>query len=226
MFYGANIWDPALIISQIVALQCMCYLSLGVLQWVIISPYHHSHLTLHFLFDWRYINVHSFTGWLSVITCILNSFLCSAYLMVLVGRAKKCLDFASTLYIWHAIFTMWVSGLPRSVVWWVVFITNMAITSLLGEWVCLQFEMREIPLSNMPNRSKRTTTAVPAPRSTTVSRMTPSSLSGASNTTPTGSRVPSGGLAIAMTARAGSSNLTQTRATARETTRLLGPNAV
>lgn len=29
MFYGATVWDPALIIGQIVALQCIFYISLG-----------------------------------------------------------------------------------------------------------------------------------------------------------------------------------------------------
>lgn len=32
MFYGANSWDPLLIISQIISIQCLFYLSLGLWQ--------------------------------------------------------------------------------------------------------------------------------------------------------------------------------------------------
>lgn len=154
MFYGANIWDPLLIISQIVALQSLSYLGMGLLLWMIVSPYHQGPLSLHFLFDWRYINAHSFTGWLSILTSFLNAFMCAAYLLPIVSRAKKCLDFASTLYIWHAVFTISLSGWPKSMVWWAVLFTNMAITSLLGEWLCLQREMREIPLNQIRDRAR------------------------------------------------------------------------
>jgi len=154
MFYGANIWDPLMIISQIVAMQCLCYISLGLMQWVVISPYHSGHVTLHFMFDWRYLNIHSFNGWLTVVTSIGNAFVCAGFLVPIVGRAKKCLDFASTLYIWHAVFTISSSGLPKSMVWWTVWGTNMAITSLLGEWLCLRREMRDIPLNTLRDRNR------------------------------------------------------------------------
>lgn len=36
-----------------------------------------------------------------------------------VERAKKCLDFGSTCYIWHTIFVCWYSGWPQSFAWWV-----------------------------------------------------------------------------------------------------------
>lgn len=37
MFYGATIWDPVLIIAQIVAIQCLFYVSLGLLLWVLLG---------------------------------------------------------------------------------------------------------------------------------------------------------------------------------------------
>mmetsp|Transcript_1661 Transcript_1661/g.4314 ORF Transcript_1661/g.4314 Transcript_1661/m.4314 type:complete len:225 (+) Transcript_1661:371-1045(+) len=163
MFYGANIWDPALILSQIVSVQCLSYLTLGLLQWMIISPFHHGHLSLHFLFDWRYLNVHSFTGWLTVAATLINAFVCAAALLFIVGRAKKCLDFSATLYIWHGVFTITKSGVPASVVWWVVTLTNLAITSLLGEWFCLQREMRDIPLNSLRDMRKKAPASAVAP---------------------------------------------------------------
>lgn len=38
-------------------------------------------------------------------------------LLLQVERAKKCLDFASTCYIWHFIFSWAAFGLPKSLVW-------------------------------------------------------------------------------------------------------------
>ena len=37
MFYGAQVWDPALIIAQIVTLQCLFYLSLGALLFLFVG---------------------------------------------------------------------------------------------------------------------------------------------------------------------------------------------
>ena len=179
MFYGANVWDPLMIISQIVAMQCLCYLSLGLLQWMVIAPYHSGHITLHFIFDWRYLNVHSFNGWLTVVTSIGNAFICAGFLVPIVGRAKKCVDFASTLYIWHAVFTMSSSGWPKTMVWWTVLGTNIAVTSLLGEWLCLQREMRDIPLNTLRDRnrgnkpSSLAPSSAPAPPQVTSSAASP-----------------------------------------------------
>jgi hypothetical protein len=162
MFYGANVWDPLMIISQIVALQCLCYLSLGLLQWMVIAPHHSGHVSILFIFDWHYLNLYSLNGWLTVATSIGNSFVCAGFLVPIVGRAKKCVDFASTLNIWHAIFTISSSGWPKSMVWWSVLGTNMAITSLLGEWLCLQREMRDIPLNNLRDRNRGASSATKA----------------------------------------------------------------
>ncbi len=37
MFYGAQVWDPVLIVAQIVTLQCLFYLSLGALLFVFVG---------------------------------------------------------------------------------------------------------------------------------------------------------------------------------------------
>jgi Integral membrane protein S linking to the trans Golgi network len=100
-----------------------------------------------------------------------------------VERAKKCLDFAATLYIVHSIICVCVSGFSRSFAWcallaadwfrqqtmhldvrpyhaylrvqialqsnthnfrWLTIGVGLGITSVLGEWLCLQREMRDI----------------------------------------------------------------------------------
>lgn len=76
-------------------------------------------------------------------------------------RAKKCLDFAGTAYIIHFIVVLVYSGFPSNFEWyatmivvmsrqpcnrWVVNVMGLAAMAMLGEWLCLQCELREIPI--------------------------------------------------------------------------------
>uniref|UniRef100_A0A061SGP8 Coatomer subunit beta-1 n=1 Tax=Tetraselmis sp. GSL018 TaxID=582737 RepID=A0A061SGP8_9CHLO len=216
MFYGANVWDPLLIISQIVALQCLCYLGLGLVQWLVVSPYHHAPISLRFLFDWRFVSLRTFTGGLNVVAFLLNACLLALLIVPVVGRAKKCLDFASTVYIWHTVFTAAAYGWPGSLSWWAVMGTCFAITALMSEWLCLQRELRDIPLGSVRERAKGSA-AVRAP---------------AGGGVPAGERRAGGsGPLGAVSSRPGSSNLTirdiPSGSGSTSTQRLVsGPNAV
>lgn len=37
MFYGATVWDPVLIVAQIITIQCLFYVSLGLLLWILLG---------------------------------------------------------------------------------------------------------------------------------------------------------------------------------------------
>ena len=37
MFYGAQVWDPVLIVAQILVNQCLFYTSLGLLLWLLVG---------------------------------------------------------------------------------------------------------------------------------------------------------------------------------------------
>jgi len=69
--------------------------------------------------------------------------------MVVVERAKKCLDFAATMHIIHLVVCMCYSGFPTNWLWWLLMLTTMVITAVLGEYLCWRREMREIPLSSV-----------------------------------------------------------------------------
>lgn len=64
----------------------------------------------------------------------------------MVERAKKCLDFTATLYFLHLLFCCAFRGWPRSFEWWLLNVTGMILMAVLGEWLCLRKEMRDIPL--------------------------------------------------------------------------------
>eukprot|EP00878_Enallax_costatus_P026067 GHUV01027944.1.p1 GENE.GHUV01027944.1~~GHUV01027944.1.p1 ORF type:complete len:218 (+),score=52.28 GHUV01027944.1:645-1298(+) len=81
-------------------------------------------------------------------THILNSIAGAVVLAWIVERAKKCLDFGATCYIWHTVFVWWYSGQwPGTAAWWIANSTGFLIMVLLGEWFCVRREMQDIPLS-------------------------------------------------------------------------------
>eukprot|EP00899_Mesostigma_viride_P008036 jgi/Mesvir1/17233/Mv07646-RA.1 len=145
MFYGASVWDPLLIIAQIVCLQCLHYLSLGVLLFLFIGSRVPA-LTTTYIFDWHTVNVSTFTGWCIILSCMCNALVGAAFLCILVERAKKCLDFTATLYILHLLFCTLHTGLPTGFEWWLVHILGLATMAVIGEWLCLRRELREIPI--------------------------------------------------------------------------------
>ena len=73
----------------------------------------------------------------------------AGFMLYVIERAKKCLDFAATLYIIHLFICIVYGGWPASVSWWVVNITGLAIMALLGEYLCIRRELKEIPISRL-----------------------------------------------------------------------------
>ncbi|XP_010249812.1 PREDICTED: protein SYS1 homolog isoform X2 [Nelumbo nucifera] len=145
MFYGAMVWDPWLIVSQIVCLQCLYYLTLGLFMFVLVGT-RVSRMSLVYFFDYATLTASTVTGW-----CVISSFLLSApagafYIFYLIERAKKCLDFSATVYIIHLFICIAYGGWPSSITWWVVNGTGLAVMALLGEWLCIRRELREIPI--------------------------------------------------------------------------------
>lgn len=70
MFYGAAIWDPWLIISQIVVLQCSFYLLVG--AWLILFSYvFGSAIDLAHLLNPKALCVEYAEGWPSVFAYLL-----------------------------------------------------------------------------------------------------------------------------------------------------------
>lgn len=98
-FYGSAGWDPVQIVAQIVSMQCLFYLSYGLLILVFIGPY--ETLSVDFIFNWRYMELNSWTGIAVAGTYFLNAILGSIFLLLVVERSKKCLDFTVTQYFLH-----------------------------------------------------------------------------------------------------------------------------
>lgn len=113
------------------------------------GPFSSAPLTLGHALGWSsaYMSVHTTDGWLVITSNILTAFVGALFLVWIVERAKKCLDFASTVYIWHFVATCIYSGFPARLEWWVVNGCGLAIMALLGEFLCVRRELMDIPLS-------------------------------------------------------------------------------
>lgn len=160
MFYGAQVWDPVLIIAQITAVQCLFYISLGLLQWLVVGWIggYVDDLTLRYFFDWRELSLKTLNGALTALVHILNAPAGALYLMFIVERAKKCLDFTVTCYFVHLVICCGFSGWPFNVEWWATNSLGLAAMALLGEWLCVRREMQEIPLASL--RVRNTTSII------------------------------------------------------------------
>ncbi|XP_027344415.1 protein SYS1 homolog isoform X1 [Abrus precatorius] len=146
MFYGAVVWDPWLIVAQIVCLQCLYYITLGFLLFILVGT-RDSRMSLVYFFDFVTITTSTITGWCVIASFLLTSFAGAVYMLYLIQRAKKCLDFSATLYIVHLFICIVYGGWPSSLTWWVVNVTGIAVMALLGEYLCIRRELREIPIT-------------------------------------------------------------------------------
>ncbi|KAL1565120.1 protein SYS1 [Salvia divinorum] len=148
MFYGSVVWDPWLIVAQIVCLQCLYYLALGVFLSILVGT-RVSKMSLVYFFDYATVDASTVIGWGVMSSIFFSSIAGAGFLVYLVERAKKCLDFCATLYIVHLFICTIYGGWPASITWWVVNLTGLAAMALLGEYLCMRREMREIPISRL-----------------------------------------------------------------------------
>ncbi|KAK7381633.1 hypothetical protein VNO80_00179 [Phaseolus coccineus] len=146
MFYGAVVWDPWLIVAQIVCLQCLYYITLGLLLSILVGT-RVSRMSLVYFFDYVAITTSTVTGWCVIASFLLSSVSGAVYMFYLIERSRKCLDFSATLYIVHLFICIVYGGWPSSITWWIVNGSGIAVMALLGERLCIKRELQEISLT-------------------------------------------------------------------------------
>uniref|UniRef100_K3XKY8 Protein SYS1 homolog n=1 Tax=Setaria italica TaxID=4555 RepID=K3XKY8_SETIT len=132
----------------IVCLQCLYYLALGLSMSLLVGT-RVPRLTLLYFFDFATLTPRTPTGWCAIASFLLAAVAGAGFMLYVIERAKKCLDFAATLYIIHLFICIVYGGWPASVTWWVVNIAGLAIMALLGEYLCIRRELKEIPISRL-----------------------------------------------------------------------------
>ncbi|RDX79264.1 Protein SYS1-like protein [Mucuna pruriens] len=146
MFYGAVVWDPWLIVAQIVCLQCLYYITLGLFLSILVGT-RVSRMSLVYFFDYVAVTTTTVTGWCVIASFLLSSVAGAVYMLYLIERFKKCWDFSATLYIIHLFICVVYGGWPSSITWWILNGSGIAVMALLGEHLCRKRELQEIPVS-------------------------------------------------------------------------------
>lgn len=72
MFYGTAVWDPWLIVAQIVCFQCLYYLTLGIFTAILVGT-RVSRMSLVYFFDYATVTASTVTGWCVIASFILTS---------------------------------------------------------------------------------------------------------------------------------------------------------
>jgi len=146
MFYGPEIFDPWLILAQIGVMQCSFYIIVG-LWLTLFSVVFGIQPSLDSLLSAKQLCAHFTEGWASIFAFICVFPPCAFAMVLIVRRAKKCLDFASTVYIFHFFFCWAFDGIPTNWEWWLVNSSSLIGLVVLAEFLCLRREMRDIPRS-------------------------------------------------------------------------------
>jgi len=142
-----TVWDPRLILSQIITTQALYYLCLG-LFLVLLDFLFGQEITLGQVFCYKSLSFSSAIGRITIIAFVLNAILGGVMMVWIVERAKKCLDFTITVHIIHFV-GCWLYGgtLPVSWVFLMVNIVTVIVQCLLGEYLCMHRELKEISLA-------------------------------------------------------------------------------
>lgn len=144
--FRSYVWDPCLIISQIVAVQCVFYLFLAF--WILLVDFWTgSTRSLDQFFRPVELRFSSFKGKITIVAFCLNALTGAGGLWVIVRRAKQCLDFAATAHLIHLIFCTIYAGFPKAWSWWLLNLACMALMSVIGEFICMRTELKAIPVS-------------------------------------------------------------------------------
>ncbi|KAF9114031.1 hypothetical protein BGX27_000299 [Mortierella sp. AM989] len=144
--FRATQWDPVLILSQIVCLQTVWYISISVIVFTLFK-FSGSDITLDAILNYREIRADNSQGMLLGLAWLLNSVVGVFLLLKIVARARLVLDFSLTLLLYHVIMTTYYSDhIPTSFLWWALNGTTAGIMVFGGEYVCMQQEMEPILL--------------------------------------------------------------------------------
>jgi len=153
-------WDPVLIVGQIVCMQALFYVSLGLLL-LVLDAAAHAPLTLAQLLDPAATQATTAGGeqkrlwWIPIVALFANALVLAGGMVFVVEKARKCLDFACTAYINHVFAAVCYAGVASlaSPVWWATLVGAAALSAVVAEFLCMRRELRDIPIGSAARRS-------------------------------------------------------------------------
>ena len=135
-------WDPLLIISQMLAMQCTFYFGLGTVMYLL-AFLHVEDISLDRIFISKKGDMLDLVTLFAYVT---NCFITAVGLWYIVQRSKQCLDFTVTIHFWHFVLTCLYTGFPTLLSWWLLTLVSCIVSTFLGEYLCRYTELEEIPL--------------------------------------------------------------------------------
>lgn len=139
-----KVFQPALIVLQIIALQCFYYLAMGLL-WGVAHIVFDQPLAMNRFFTSEYTGFGSWSGWCNTVCTIVSGIFGAYFLSIIVERAKRCVDFTFTLFFIHIISCTCFLEFPLGWEWWLLQVVTSVLMATLGEYWCSLQELKEIP---------------------------------------------------------------------------------
>lgn len=145
-----------MIIGQIAALQAAWYAtaSAAVVAAELLMG---SAPSLRHLLDFRELRFDTAFGWTLLFAHLGSAGIGCYLLLAIVQRAKQCLDFTCTLFMFHMLFTWsYSSRFPNSLAWWLLVTASITVMAVGGEYLCMRRELEPIDVGrNMTAGRKR-----------------------------------------------------------------------
>jgi hypothetical protein len=86
--------------------------------------------------------------YISILSILLTSPFIAFALLLIVTRSKKCLDHVATIHIIHILFCTLIFNFPTEIEYWITHIIAGTISTVAGEYLCMQREMATIQRSD------------------------------------------------------------------------------
>lgn len=139
-------FNPRMILYQMVAIQSIFYAAF-VSSTVFVSILFGFPYRLGKFFDFATYSFETTAGGCVCVMLWTNLVFMSFLLPRIIERTRKCLDFVVTLVVVHLCFSWASFGFPWSASWWTVWTLGAVACTVLGEYLCLREEQREIPIA-------------------------------------------------------------------------------
>lgn len=150
--FKAYIWDPFLIICQILAMQGFFYTTLGLIISILFLL-SNTFPTLNHLLNPDKLSLSNLESTLVVIAYSINSLAVSLALCLIVQRAKLCLDFTCTVHFIHMLVCWLCYGKLLTISSFIIQLICISISAVFGEYLCFRNEMKPINLGRESSRA-------------------------------------------------------------------------
>jgi len=144
--FRLTVWDPSLIVAQIVCLQAYFYFAYGALL-ILVALLVSVDTSMYNVLSYKAINFSDRSGICTLMCYLLTALVGSVGLWMFVKRTKQCLDFTVTCYVIHILLSWMYSGsAPSTLSWWLFTTVGVTVMCVCGEFLCLRSELQDIPL--------------------------------------------------------------------------------